>query len=303
MTKASAPQPAWVAVDWGTSNLRLWLIASNGDVLEQRQSDQGMGSLSPDEFEPVLEGLLRDITGSLLPVICCGMVGSRQGWVEAPYVSVPCKAPTIDAATRFKTDRFDVFILPGVKQDSPADVMRGEETQIAGFLAAEPDFDGVVCLPGTHAKWVHISAGELVSYRTFMTGEIFALLSGQSVLRHSVSGDGWDQAAFDTALSEAISRPSDLAGRLFSLRAQSLLNGMTADTGRAALSGLLIGAELAAAKPYWLGQEVAIIGASSIAKAYETALKSQGVQVRIMAADTLTLAGLTAAYQTLAEAV
>jgi phosphonate metabolism protein PhnN/1,5-bisphosphokinase (PRPP-forming) len=98
--------------------------------------------------------------------------------------------------------RLSVHVAPGLRQGKPADVMRGEETQIAGFLALNPNWDGVICLPGTHSKWVHISAGEVVSFQTFLTGEMFALLSQASVLRHGMQGDGWDDAAFDAMAAQ-----------------------------------------------------------------------------------------------------
>jgi 2-dehydro-3-deoxygalactonokinase len=178
--------------------------------------------------------------------------------------------------------------------------MRGEETQIAGFLARQPEFDGVLCLPGTHTKWVHISVGEIVSFRTFMTGEIFALLKGQSVLRHSVA-DGWDEDAFLRAVSMTLSRPERLASELFSIRAAGLLSDPPAGQARAKLSGLLIGAELAATKPYWLGQAVAIIGDAGISTPYQKALRPQGVEAFVHTADALTQAGLTALYEQVAS--
>jgi 2-dehydro-3-deoxygalactonokinase len=197
-----------------------------------------------------------------MDVLACGMVGSRQGWAEAPYVAVPARPATLSPVpVATKDSRLRVSILPGLKQAVPPDVMRGEETQIAGFLAAAPGFDGVLCLPGTHAKWVQISAEEVVSFRTFMTGELFELLSTQSVLRHSIAGAGADPDAFREAVSDTLSRPETLAQRLFSIRAGQLLDGTSGEVGRARLSGALIGAELAAAKPYWLGQEVVVAGA------------------------------------------
>ncbi|MDZ4095977.1 MAG: 2-dehydro-3-deoxygalactonokinase, partial [Paracoccaceae bacterium] len=173
-----------------------------------------------------------------------------------------------------------------------ADVMRGEETQIAGALALHPGFDGVICLPGTHSKWTHVSAGEVVSFQTCMTGELFALLSTQSVLRHGMAGDGWDDAAFDAALSDALSRPEKLATRLFSLRAEGLLAGLAPAQARARLSGLLIGIELAATRPYWLGQPVTLIGAEKLSGLYARALAAQGVVARQLPGAACTLAGL-----------
>lgn len=286
---------AWIAVDWGTSHLRAWLMRGDGSIMERRQSADGMGTLDRAGFEPALQTLCGDVLPA--PVLACGMVGSRQGWAEAPYATVPCVPPSAQTATVAPTLQpgLSVRILPGVKQVSPADVMRGEETQIAGYLATNPGFDGVICLPGTHTKWAHISAGEIVSFRTAMTGEMFALLSTHSVLRHSV-GDGWDDGAFATGVDQAISRPEGLAAALFSLRAEGLLDGLDPNAARARLSGLLIGAELASMRPYWLGQQVAMIGAQALSQAYATALTAQGVPVAQARAEDMTLAGLTAAY-------
>jgi 2-dehydro-3-deoxygalactonokinase len=288
--------PAWIAADWGTSNLRVWSVAADGAILSAAQSDDGMGKLARDGFEPALLRLIDPMLGpGVTRVYACGMVGSRQGWVEARYRAVPC--PPLDAAalTRAPTTdpRIEVLIAPGLSQDRPADVMRGEETQIAGALAREPTFDGVLCLPGTHAKWAQISAGEVVSFQTFMTGEMFALLSQTSVLRHGLGDAGdWDDMAFDVAVNDALSRPEALAGCLFGLRAEGLLHQLAPGAARARLSGLLIGAELAAARPYWLGQRVAILGASTLARTYARALAAQGLDAELLDGTALTLAGL-----------
>lgn len=287
-------EPAWIAVDWGTSNLRAFAMGADGKVLAEASSDEGMGKLTRDGFEPALLRLIGPWLARRPPVVACGMVGSRQGWCEAPYRTVPCTpldsaalvmAPVTDA-------RLKVSIAPGLKQVSPADVMRGEETQIAGALRLMPEYDGVLCLPGTHSKWVHVSVGEVVSFQTFMTGEMFALLSEASVLRHGMQGGGWDDSAFDTAVSDALSRPEKLGARLFSLRAEGLIARLTPQAARGRLSGLLIGTELAAAKPYWLGQRVTLIGAEKLSAAYARALAAQGVAAQRMSATDCTLAGL-----------
>ena len=245
-------KPDWIAVDWGTSNLRAFAMHQSA-VIAEAVSDDGMGKLARDAFEPALIKLITPWLASdaKTPVIACGMVGSRQGWFEAPYRTTPCAAldPAALTSVPISDPRISVSVVPGLRQNKPADVMRGEETQIAGALALTPGFDGVFCLPGTHSKWVHVSAGEVVSFQTFMTGEMFALLSTQSVLRHGMAGNGWDDAAFDQGLSDALSRPEKIAANLFSLRAEGLLNGLAAPQARARLSGLLIGVELAAAKP------------------------------------------------------
>lgn len=294
----------WIAVDWGTSQLRAWAIGAGGDVLDKAESSDGMGGLAQAEFEPALLRLVEPWLGAgATPVIACGMVGAKQGWVEAPYRAVPCKpggAAPITPATRDK--RLQLYILPGVSQDSPADVMRGEEMQTAGVIHENPTFDGVVCLPGTHTKWIHISAEEIVSFRTAMTGELFALLSQHSVLRHSVGGEDFDRDAFDSAVAETLSRPERLAQSLFTIRAEGLLHGQSNAAAKGRLSGLLIGAELAAAKPYWLGQQVLIGGAPALVALYARALESQGVHCLTRDAESLTLAGLRLAHAKLTEA-
>ncbi|WP_425039239.1 2-dehydro-3-deoxygalactonokinase [Primorskyibacter sp. S187A] len=298
-------QAEWIAVDWGTSHLRVW--AMRGDtVLADASSDAGMGSLARAEFEQALLELI----GPWLPaqdaphgiqVLICGMAGARQGWAEAPYRAVPCAAEQ-DHAIHVQTrdNRIAAFILPGVKQESPADVMRGEETQIAGFIARNPDWDGTLVLPGSHCKWVQISAREIVSFRTALTGEMFAALSRNTVLRHSL-GEGWDRAAFDDGVADGLARPEHLVTRLFSLRAEGLLHGLDPDAAKARLSGLLIGMELAATRPYWLGQQIALIGDTALTALYARALEAQGVPSAPQNATLLTLAGLSAARLSLKE--
>jgi len=300
---STAIKPAWIALDWGTSHLRAYAMGPRGTVLARAQSADGMGALTLVGFEPALLRLIEPWLGQgTVPVLACGMVGAKQGWFEAPYRPAPCKpgmAPPITPPTN--DPRIALHILPGVSQAKPADVMRGEETQVAGVIAEQPQFDGVLCLPGTHTKWIHISAAEIVSFQTAMTGEMFALLAGQSVLRHSVGGDDLDQAAFDQAVADMLSRPERLAQALFGIRAEGLLHGTGAAQSRGRLSGLLIGAELAATRPYWLGQNVLVGGAPALVALYSRALAAQGVPVQCRDAETLTLAGLTLAWTFLSE--
>lgn len=291
--------PNWIAVDWGTSNLRAYAM-QGATVIARATSDHGMGGLAREGFEPALRVLVHDwLQHGPVSVVACGMVGARQGWIEAPYREVPCTPMALQLTLAPTQEALTVHIVPGLSQAQPCDVMRGEETQIAGFLSLNPQWDGVLCLPGTHTKWVHLSAGEVVSFQTFMTGEMFALLAQASVLRHSVAGEGWDDTAFETAASEAISRPERLAARLFALRATDLLQGRDGTQTRAALSGYLIGAELAAAKPYWLGQNLAILGMGTLARAYQGALALQGATAMLVDSERATIAGLTTAYRSL----
>ena len=291
-------KPDWIAVDWGTSNMRAWAMSASGTVLDEVRSDRGMGSLKPAEFEQALRDAIAPWDHKGAPMIACGMVGAKQGWMEAPYAAVPCAA-TPEGFTKPDAGDLDVYIIAGLKQADPADVMRGEETQIAGFLSMNKNWDGVICLPGTHTKWAHISADEVVSFQTYMTGDLFAAISGNTVLKHSVNSDDWDNDAFDGGVADAMARPERLAARLFSLRAEGLLNGMQNGTAKARLSGLLIGAELAGAKPYWLGQQVAVIGAGGLCSLYVRALAAQSAPATQVKGDAIALAGLTAAFKRL----
>ena len=280
----------WIAADWGTSRLRVWGMAGAAPVWRE-SSGAGSGTLDPEGFAPALEALTAPHDPPR-PVLVCGSAGAREGWRPAPYRAVPCTPlPAAGDLTRIATPLHDVAILPGLSQAAPPDVIRSEETQVAGLLAADPDFDGVAILPGTHTKWARVSAGEVVSFRTAMTGELHAHLARHSLLRHSLGT--WDDATFEAAVADAIAHPARLAADLFSIRAADILHG--AAYGRARLSGLLIGAELAAMRPYWLGQRLALIGERDHLDRYAAALAAQGAPAERRDGDACTIAGLRAA--------
>lgn len=290
----------WIAIDWGSSNLRVWALNNNNAILDSISSNDGMLGLASSEFEPLLSEKISKwgVGDANIPILCCGMVGAKQGWVEAPYASIPYnlmqKADNVKV--RCSDHRLNVRILGGLRQDNPADVMRGEETQIRGFLSIFSNFDGIICLPGTHTKWVHVSAGEVISFRTFMSGELFDLLSKYSVLKYSVKSDGWDDKEFKSAVSESISNPQKIFSDFFKLRADHLLKQVEQSELRSKLSGYIIGAELAGAKPYWLGHNVVILGNNNLSKIYKTALAGQGIFAQQIDATECTLNGLAQAF-------
>lgn len=294
----------WIAVDWGTTRLRAWAMRG-GQPQAARASDRGMGALSPETFEPALLDLVADWlpAAGRMPVIACGMVGARGGWVEADYRPTPC--PPLDprrAAVPPTSDpRLDVRILPGLSQADPPDVMRGEETQIAGFLAGEPGFRGTLCLPGTHSKWVRIADGQVLGFRTFLTGELFALLARQSVLRLTIAAAEPDPDAYLQAGRQALADPHAASSGLFALRAASLLQGLAPPQAAGRLSGLLIGAELAAARAFWQAAPVALIGAPRLTRLYATLLLAAGARACHKDGGTAVLAGLAAARQAMLE--
>ena len=296
---AEAEHAEWFAVDWGTSRLRIWAMTAQG-VLARTTSDHGMGGLHQGGFEPALLDLIGPwlAPGRTTPVIACGMVGAREGWVEAGYARAPCppfgEAPPVCAPARDR--RIEVHVIPGLMQERPRDVMRGEETLVAGVLAGRPDFDGVLCLPGTHTKWVRVSAGVVLHFTTFMTGELFGLLAERSVLRHTVGACGSDRAAFLEGANIGLTRPEEIAGRLFSLRADALIGPLAPESARARLSGLLVGMELAGTRRYWGEHETVIVGNTSLGAAYAEALRAPGHEPTTLDAEAMAITGLAHAY-------
>lgn len=296
---------AFFAADWGTSSLRVWAMAADGEVVAERRSDEGMSALTPDAFPRVLDGHVAALGGQGLPVVICGMAGARQGWQEAPYRDIPASPADIvrDAVTPRGTAH-DVRILPGLarRDQSRPDVMRGEETQVLGLLLERPEGTGRAVMPGTHSKWVTLESGRVTEFSTVMTGELFQLLSRHSVLRHGIgdaepSGDP-KSAAFLAGLDEGMSEPARAVERLFSLRPRTLLFNVPGEEIVDRLSGLLIGAEVGAALEPG-GETVFLIASGRMMGLYEVALRSRGVQLEMVDADAAVRRGLTYAARVL----
>lgn len=290
---------AWIAVDWGTSNVRAWAISESGRPFARASSAKGMATLESHEFESALLELIGGWLSNdrTVPVFACGMVGARQGWIEAPYLEVPCE-PLSPASFRLAptTDRrIAVRIAGGLRQSDPPDVIRGEETQIAGLLAERHGFNGVACMPGTHTKWVEISDGRVTRFKSFISGELFSLLQNHSVLRHSLASENIDREAFENELDRLIDGSGAPLAAMFSLRAEDLLFETPPEVLRAKLSASLISAEIRAAKSYWTGHCVALIGEQSLSKFYGLALNRLGVRTETPDTPELTLAGLRVA--------
>mgnify|MGYP000344656055 CR=1 FL=1 len=295
---------AWIAVDWGTTRLRLWALDAAGRVTATATSEEGMARITPEAFEPAFlraaAGLLPTEGDGPVEVLICGMAGARTGWQEVTYTGVPCAPVTRPEPVTTADPRLRVRIIPGLSQSAPADVMRGEETQIAGVLAEEPGYEGILCLPGTHTKWVRIAAGRVETFRTAMTGELFDLLATRSTLSVFAAGD-WDDTAFDAAVAGAVQGPGALAADLFGLRAAALLDGASAAATRARLSGRLIGQEVAALRPMWQDRRVTLVADDMLGDLYHRALSAAGQESERRGAGDLTLAGLRLARDTYPE--
>lgn len=295
----------WVAVDWGTSNLRGWGIAADGSTVFEKASAKGMGKLTREQFPTALAELLEGVTSSRsgqLEVLICGMAGARQGWLEAPYLQAPTDLRGLIAgAVRPDMDGSNIApaILPGICQKAGADdVMRGEETQLLGLAALDPGFSGMVCMPGTHSKWAQLSGTHIERFSTAMTGELFEVLRSHSVLRHSLSGDldGPGRAeGFAAGAQAGLDHPEQLLGTLFQVRASALLSGRQPDWCAGYLSGLLIGAEIGGNRHLIGTQAVPLIGSPALCALYAQVLDMAGARGEIRDATEITLAGLKAA--------
>ncbi len=313
MTPAEHPlrdtRAAFTVVDWGTSSFRGWLMAADGEALAESRGGEGMlhcagAGAGGAGFAPVLRDHLARLGAPAgAPVLICGMAGARQGWAEAPYLKVPTRldalhegALRIDAAI---DTMGDIRILPGIAQaraDRP-DVMRGEETQLLGVT--EPDFTGLVCIPGTHSKWVRIEEGRIVAFSTYMTGELFSVIARHSILAHAVETESpapADSQAFREGLAAALAEPTALTASLFRLRAAQLLGFEERADGAARLSGLLIGTELAdAARQFGSPRSVRLIATGDLGKLYEAALAGRGLEVTTVDAELASRCGLAKA--------
>ena len=298
-------EAALLACDWGTTNLRAWTLDERGEVVAHKAFDLGVSRLEPGEagerFQAEVQPALQAVG---LPAILCGMVGSNLGWTVAPYADCPAGLPELAAClAAVEAHAAWVRIVPGVRCEGLAgapDVMRGEETQILGWISQHPDRARgrhVVCHPGTHAKWVLVEDGRIVRFVTAMTGELFAVLTHHSVLKSEAPAD--DVAAFDEGLAAA-GEGEALAARLFTARARVVGAGKAAETTPSYLSGLLIGAEVAAV-PKLIGlsgrESVALLGEPGLCARYRRALDARGVASETFDGEVAALAGLYSLYR------
>jgi 2-dehydro-3-deoxygalactonokinase len=283
----------FIAVDWGTSSLRAWRFDAGGAIAEARRSDQGLMQVPPEAgregFARVLRGAVGDWLGASSRILMCGMVGSRQGWVEAPYVAIEPGEPAgvAELAGALAEVPFDVpcRIVPGlsIRGHGAPDVLRGEETQLAGLPETGAHLD---ILPGTHSKWVWREDGRVVWFRTFMTGELFDLLGHRSILARSMTGDALDAVGFEQGLLAARAG-GGLLEKLFGVRARWLAGELDASAQRGFLSGLLIGTECAdgvaavlreAGVPESALHRAHLVASAALAGGYRLALDAHGIE-------------------------
>jgi 2-dehydro-3-deoxygalactonokinase len=276
-----------IALDWGTSSLRAALIDDAGHVLEERSAPRGILAVPSGGFRAVYEEISAQWPRDEALTLISGMAGSRQGWLEAPYCPCPCGFSEI--ATRLAwIEPGRIAVVPGVSCESEGipDVMRGEETQVFAAMQSLGIAEGAFVLPGTHSKWVRVEGARIVDFRTFMTGEFYALLRRHSILARTLpQQDGaLDEEAFARGVKHALSQAS-LLHAAFSVRALALFERLAPHEQAGYLSGLVIGEELRAQQLVAGTQTVAVIASPALARSYEIALRIAGIASRLVPPD------------------
>lgn len=280
----------YIAVDWGTTNRRAWLVNGTGDVLSEFADDLGLTSVPENGFERAIADI-REKLGHW-PMLLAGMVGSDRGWRNVPYLSCPTDLKALGQGVMWIDPQF-TGIVPGVCQiEGHADVMRGEEVQASGALAGGFVLpDALICHPGTHTKWIRLEGGRIAEFRTMMTGEIFDLLRNHSLLAAQMQTEVSDNASFQAGLDQALG-DAPLLSALFAIRAQHLLLSDAVE-GASFASGLLIGNDvqsgLASADRR---EKIAVVGRSDLCQLYAKAIAHAGYQSEIIDGDKAFLAGI-----------
>lgn len=275
-----------IGVDWGTTSFRAYLMDADGAILERRDSADGI--LSAQDFDGTFErhcGSWADAHPDA-PILLSGMIGSRQGWVEAPYCPCPAGASEIVAQLiRHKTSRGrTVAFVPGLSWRSPTgadEVMRGEETQIIGVGGTGRR---ILVLPGSHSKWAEVVDGRVIRFATFMTGEVFAATSKHTILGRLMTGEGHDPKAFAAGIA-ASGEPGGLLHHLFRVRTGGLFQRWQGEALSSLLSGLVIGHEIRGARDFFGVDKVVVVGGASLTERYVEALGALGIGTEIGPAD------------------
>jgi 2-dehydro-3-deoxygalactonokinase len=273
--------PALIGIDWGTTRLRAYQIDRTGSVLERRESDRGIITISDGRFEEAL-GSVIDGWPPGLPILMCGMIGSRQGWREMPYCPCPVRAVDLSrTVATVGTGRGSIRILGGVSsmaQNQQYDVMRGEETQIFGIESLSAS--QLVVSPGTHSKWAVIEDSAIRSFRTYMTGELYALLREHSILGRLMQGQEGapiDETSFMDGVRSSF-EDQDLLHVLFTVRTQALFGKQPPAMLPSYLSGILIGSEVSGAVRRHAAQCAVVISSPELGALYQMALSAAGLR-------------------------
>jgi len=277
---------ALIAIDWGTTSARAYRVDAAGAILDERDAPLGISQVRDDAFASALHSLLGSWSAESVPRLACGMIGSRQGWIEAPYLECPVDLASL-ASALVRTPGGELSIVPGVTCRDDADipdVMRGEETQLAGAIDAREE-RVLAVLPGTHSKWARVSRGRIESFLTYMTGELYSLLLAHSILgRMAGRGPMQPGAAFERGVTRGLGS-GGLLHHVFGARTLALAGELTSDDVPDWLSGVLIGREIRSAR-MWAqhggddAARVRVIGDHALTARYVNALTQAGIDAR-----------------------
>ena len=283
-----------ILVDWGTTNLRAYLINNSGKILETRQRAQGIRNVEDGKFADTIRDTLKG-WDSTCPVLMSGMIGSAQGWHEVPYVTCPSSADYIAQGLAVVPDHPRFSIVPGLSYQTPDgafDVMRGEEVQIFGALDMSKQKDAILCLPGTHSKWASVKGGVLESFSTSMTGEVYSILKMHSILGALMTEGSDDEAAFRRGLARS-GADGGLLHHLFSTRTEGLFEKIQPDGLPSYMSGILIGHELRNSAPSDLsGNPVLLVSEGVLGQRYMSAFAFFGIPAQLVSVEDATVCGL-----------
>jgi 2-dehydro-3-deoxygalactonokinase len=277
---------ALIAVDWGTTSARAYRVDRDGVIVDERHAQLGIASVRDGAFDRALATLLGEWASDPLPRLACGMIGSRQGWIEAPYLACPADLAGLARALA-RTPGGELAIVPGVSCRDDAgipDVMRGEETQLVGALGEQGE-PTLAVLPGTHSKWARVAHGRIETFATFMTGEVYAVLLAHSILgRMAERAPATPGAAFARGVACGLGS-GGLLHRLFGARTLALGGELAASEVADWLSGLLIGREIHNAGSWARcggddGSRVRVIGDDALAARYVAALAHAGIDAQ-----------------------
>jgi 2-dehydro-3-deoxygalactonokinase len=274
MGKSMRWADGFIAVDWGTTNRRAYLLDAAGKCADELEDGDGIMSVAKGGF-PAAVAQIRERLGDR-PLLLAGMVGSNRGWVEAPYVPCPADLDSLAHGLAWAGER--EAIVPGVSfvGEGRADVMRGEEVQLLGAVAAgKLPPDCLVCHPGTHNKWVCLEAGRIASFRTVMTGELFSLLRQHSILADLLQGEVAPGEPFRAGARHALER-DDLPAELFAVRARVLLGEGNRGQAASYASGVLIGTDVRIGLSARRMGEVFVMGRPQLTALYAAALDEAG---------------------------
>jgi 2-dehydro-3-deoxygalactonokinase len=282
--------PVLIAIDWGSSSFRAYLMSPDGEVLDEVASGDGIGSVAPGAYPATLERLTRRWLEAhpSLPIIASGMVGSRHGWREAAYVKCPAGPREVAThLTQVEADGRRVYLAAGLSyadETGQPDVMRGEETEIFGVADAGAR---LIVLPGSHSKWAKVDGDRVVAFKTFVTGELFAALRDHTVAgafaRAAPAKSPGEPFALGVARGAAAATcegSSGLIGLLFGARSLPLMGALPEDDSGEYLSGLLIGAEIGEARRLFPGEAPHVAGAEALVARYLAAFEALGVSAR-----------------------